>query len=67
MVHACAHKGWHVGAVGVEDKGHDRSDVWGDSKWAKTVLISRDRSEPALCEAMLNRQMYAVLDNELRV
>lgn len=60
-------KGWHVGAVGAEDKGHDRTDRWGAPEWAKTVLIARDRSEPALREAMLARRMYAVLDNEIRM
>jgi predicted metal-dependent phosphoesterase TrpH len=58
-------KGWHVGAVGAEDV-HD-AEGWGASRWAKTVLISRDRSEPALREAMLNRRMYAVLDKSIRM
>lgn len=58
-------KGWHVGAVGAEDV-HD-AEGWGNSGLAKTVLVSRDRSEPALREAMLNRRMYAVLDNAVRM
>lgn len=32
-------QGWHVGAVGAEDKGHDRPDQWGSPSYAKTVLI----------------------------
>lgn len=58
-------KGWHVGAVGAEDV-HD-AEGWGDPRWAKTVLISRDRSAPALREAMLARRMYALLDNSIRM
>lgn len=58
-------KGWHLGAVGAEDV-HEAVG-WGNPSLAKTVLISRDRSEPALREAMLNRRMYAVLDNAVRM
>jgi hypothetical protein len=32
-------KGWHVGAVGAEDKGHDKADRWGSSSYAKTVML----------------------------
>lgn len=58
-------KGWHVGAVGAEDV-HD-AEGWGAPRWAKTVLISRDRSASSLREAMLARRMYAVLDNTIRL
>jgi hypothetical protein len=53
-------KGWHVGAVGAEDLGHRRSDDWGGPSWAKTVILSRDRSPAALHEAMQARRFYAV-------
>ncbi|MEA2499369.1 MAG: hypothetical protein QOH26_1774, partial [Actinomycetota bacterium] len=72
-------KGWHVGAVGAEDKGHDPTDGdgapdssgtpddWGGAKWAKTVMIAADRTQRSLREAMLARRMYAVLDNSTRL
>ena len=60
-------RGWHVGAIGAEDKGHESTDRWGGPEWAKTVLIARDRSEAALREAMFARRFYAVLDNEIRI
>lgn len=53
-------KGWHVGAVGAEDLGHKRTDDWGGPSWAKTVILSRDGSAPALREAMQARRFYAV-------
>jgi len=53
-------KGWHVGAIGAEDLGHDPDDDWGAPSEPKTVLIAVDRSEGALREAMLARRMYAV-------
>lgn len=59
--------GWHVGAIGAEDKGHEKDDRWGGPEWSKTVLIARDRSEAALREAMLARRFYAVLDNSIRI
>ena len=60
-------RGWHVGAIGAEDKGHEATDRWGGPEWAKTVLIARDRSEGALREAMFARRFYAVLDNDIRI
>ena len=60
-------KGWHVGAIGAEDKGHDKTDRWGAPEWAKTVVVARDRSEASLREAMLSRRFYAVLDNDVRI
>lgn len=36
-------RGWHVGAVGAEDKGHDRPDRWGAPEWAKTVILTSPR------------------------
>lgn len=35
-------KGWHIGAVGAEDKGHDSQDRWGGPEWAKTVMLLPD-------------------------
>jgi hypothetical protein len=67
-------KGWHLGAIGAEDKGHDPSDGdgagdddWGGPKWAKTVFIATDQSEAGLREAMASRRMYAVQDNTIRM
>ena len=65
--------GWHVGAVGAEDLGHrpkdgdGGDDDWGGPVWAKTVMITTDRSVSGLREAMLARRMYAVKDNSLRM
>lgn len=56
-------KGWHVGAIGAEDLGHARGDDWGGPQWAKTVILSADRSPAALRAAMLARRFYAVRDN----
>lgn len=60
-------KGWHVGPVGAEDLGHDPSDDWGGPTWAKTVLLARDRSAPALREAMQARRFYAVRTSGTRL
>jgi hypothetical protein len=60
-------KGWHVGAVGAEDLGHRRTDDWGGPTWAKTVILSRDRSESALQEAMQARRFYAVRRPDTRL
>jgi hypothetical protein len=57
-------KGWHVGAVGAEDK-HDTS--WGSPALAKTMLIARDRSPGALYEAMYARRMYAQLGADAHI
>jgi glycerophosphoryl diester phosphodiesterase len=74
--------GWHVGAVGGEDLGHDRPEegtacppesgptsekCWGHPRWAKTVLIAETRSPDDLREAMAARRMYAVLDPDTRI
>lgn len=40
-------KGWHVGAVGAEDKGHDKPDRWGGPEWAKTVVLVD--ADPQFC------------------
>ena len=53
-------KGWHVGAVGAEDLGHQRTDDWGGPGWAKTVILANGRSEAAIKAAMLARRFYAV-------
>lgn len=60
-------RGWHVGAVGAEDKGHKRSDRWGAPQWAKTVILAPENTPGALKEAMRQRRFYAVLDNALRL
>lgn len=72
-------KGWHLGAIGAEDKGHDPSDGdtvtnqtrddndWGGPHWAKTVLIATDQTEAGLREAMAARRFYSVLDNTIRM
>jgi predicted metal-dependent phosphoesterase TrpH len=67
-------KGWHLGAIGAEDKGHDPSDGdqqgdddWGGPKWAKTVFIATDKTEAGLREAMTARRFYAVQDNTIRM
>ena len=67
-------KGWHLGAIGAEDAGHDESDGdglgdddWGGPRWAKTVFIAADNSEAALREAMAARRFYAVQDNTIRM
>jgi hypothetical protein len=39
--------GWHVGAVGAEDKGHDKDDRWGGPEWAKTVILAMPK--PWIC------------------
>lgn len=69
-------RGWHVGAVGAEDKGHDKKDQWGGPRYAKTVVIVPDQPdcpaeligfltcpEDALRQAMLARHTYAVQAN----
>ena len=53
-------KGWHVGAVGAEDLGHDRGDDWGGPHIAKTVVLAEDNSAPAIRAALLARRFYAV-------
>ena len=53
-------RGWHLGAIGAEDLGHDRADDWGGPTWPKTVVLAEDRSEPALKAAMLARRFYAI-------
>ncbi|MFA5889856.1 MAG: CehA/McbA family metallohydrolase [Actinomycetota bacterium] len=60
-------KGWHLGAVGAEDLGHQRIDDWGGPQWAKTVILATDRGEGALYEAMLARRFYAVRTSDVRM
>ncbi|SDJ04054.1 hypothetical protein SAMN05421869_108246 [Nonomuraea jiangxiensis] len=60
-------KGWHVGAIGAEDNGHDRTDDWGGSQYAKTVVLARANTEKDIKRAMADRRFYAVLDNALRL
>src|SRR3954447_4955449 len=60
-------KGWHVGAVGAEDLGHHRGDDWGGPAQAKTVILSADRSAPALKAAMAARRFYAVKTPDYRL
>jgi hypothetical protein len=60
-------KGWHVGAVGAEDKGHDPTDHWGADNLGKTVFLAADGSRAALKDAMRDRRMYATLGRGLRL
>jgi hypothetical protein len=53
-------RGWHLGAVGAEDKGHHRGDDWGSPALTKTVVLAEDRSEPSLKTAMAARRVYAI-------
>lgn len=60
-------RGWHVGAIGAEDKGHGRSDDWGGSQYAKTVILAGENTSTSIRAAMRRRSFYAVLDNALRL
>jgi hypothetical protein len=60
-------KGWHLGAVGAEDLGHHRGDDWGGPLEPKTVMLSTDRSAPALRTAMTQRRFYAVRTPDYRM
>lgn len=60
-------KGWHVGPIGAEDLGHNRSDDWGGPSWAKTVLLATNRSPAALRAALLDRRFYAVRYTPVRL
>jgi hypothetical protein len=60
-------KGWHVGAVGAEDLGHDRGDDWGGPGQAKTVILADHRSPAALKAAMQARRFYAVAGPQYRL
>lgn len=60
-------KGWHVGAIGAEDLGHEPTDVWGATAYPKTVVLAGDRSPAAIREALLARRFYAVRTSEHRL
>ncbi len=53
-------RGWHVGAIGAEDLGHNLEDNWGGPNRAKTVVSATDRSAAAIKSAMLERRFYAI-------
>jgi hypothetical protein len=53
-------KGWHLGAVGAEDKGHHRGDDWGSPGLTKTIVLAENRSPAALQRAMRARHVYAI-------
>jgi predicted metal-dependent phosphoesterase TrpH len=53
-------KGWHLGAVGAEDLGHQRGDDWGGPGWAKTVVLAERNDAASIRSAMLARRFYAV-------
>ncbi|MCW3046739.1 MAG: hypothetical protein JWO74_1023 [Solirubrobacterales bacterium] len=53
-------KGWHVGAVGAEDRGHQRGDDWGSPGLAKTIVLAGNRSPAALQRTMRARHVYAI-------
>jgi len=69
-------RGWHVGAIGAEDLGHQYDDAygdddnnWGGPAWAKTVVVADDNTPAAIRAAMLARSFYAVNmhENDLRI
>src|SRR3954451_11105086 len=60
-------KGWHLGALGVEDKGHMRTDHGGADDLGKTVFIEPENSRAAMRDAMHDRRMYATLGRNLRL
>jgi hypothetical protein len=60
-------KGWHVGPIGAEDLGHNKTDDWGGPSWAKTVVLASNRSPAALKAALLDRRFYAVRYGDLRL
>jgi histidinol phosphatase-like PHP family hydrolase len=53
-------KGWHLGAVGAEDLGHDPGDDWGGTGYSKTVVLADRNDAPAIRAALLARRFYAV-------
>jgi len=60
-------RGWHVGAVGAEDLGHDKADDWGGPARGKTVILATGRSRAALKAAMLERRFYAIRRRGIRL
>jgi hypothetical protein len=60
-------KGWHLGAVGAEDKGHKRTDHWGTDELAKTVILAPDQRRDTLKQALRARRFYATLGRDLRL
>ena len=60
-------KGWHVGAVAAEDKGHEPTDRWGADDLGKTVFLMAQNTRAAIKEAMRERRMYATLGRGLRL
>jgi hypothetical protein len=60
-------RGWHVGAIGAEDLGHNIGDDWGGPGQAKTVVLSQDRSAAAIKDALLARHFYAVAGPQWRL
>jgi hypothetical protein len=53
-------RGWHLGAIGAEDLGHNREDNWGGPNRAKTVISATGRSNAEIKSAMLERRFYAI-------
>lgn len=53
-------RGWHLGAVGAEDLGHNLDDNWGGPNRAKTVILATARTAAAIKSAMLERRFYAI-------
>ena len=60
-------RGWHLGAVGAEDRGHHRGDDWGSPSLAKTIVLAEDRSPAALQRAMRARHVYAIRSDGYRL
>ena len=53
-------RGWHLGAIGAEDLGHNLDDNWGGPNRAKTVILATGRTAAAIKSAMLERRFYAI-------
>lgn len=60
-------RGWHVGAIGAEDLGHNLDDNWGGPNRAKTVILATGRSNDAIKAAMLERRFYAIKRAGIRI
>ena len=53
--------GWHVGAVGAEDR---HNTTWAQPQYPKTVILAETLTPQGFKEAMLARRMYALVSNK---
>lgn len=53
--------GWHVGAVGAEDR---HNTTWAQPQHPKTVILAETLTPQGFKEAMLARRMYALVSNK---